>query len=128
MWHSFPSPGSESSRALISSCQPLTLPDSPPWGSLWLSPITLWVLRGSVTEKLGRFPRILSHLRGQAGPANPQSSSQKTRYTHWVINSFSLSSYLACHPFPWASLCDGGWGLGLCNPHFCFAGWSPISL
>lgn len=105
MWHSFPSPGSESSRALISSCwswQCTVLPESPPRDFLW---ITLQVLGRKYDRVIRKV--ILSHLSPQwtDEPTKPQSRSQKSRKVLWVINSLSLNSYLP--PLPWAALWCG---------------------
>lgn len=63
MWHSFPSPGSEGSRALTSSCwswQCTMLPESPPRDFLR---ITLRVLGRKYDRAIGKV--ILSHLSPQ---------------------------------------------------------------
>lgn len=63
MWHSFPSPGSESSRTLISSCwswQCTVLPESPPRDFLWITQQVLGRKYDRAIEKV-----ILSHLSSQ---------------------------------------------------------------
>lgn len=103
MWHSFPSPGSENSRALTSSCQLLNAQCT-----MGFSVVILRVLGGRIAEKWGRFSWVISHLTGMTGPSKPTKLVLE-RQTHIVGYSFILSQLLPGLPLPWAALWGGGW-------------------
>lgn len=89
-------------------------------GFLW---ITLWGLQRESDRETGKV--LLSHFSSQwtERPSEPEELVPK-EHKSTLGYSFFLSQLPPALLFPaWPVV----WGLGRCNAHFCFAGWSPIS-